>query len=142
MVKRVEHRHESDTPLRLVAFQIVELEADIRQAKTGCKAFGSSETFSTVIDADESRPGKTLRQFAGDLAGPAAKIEHVIRRLYVRRRQVREPANCETAGIGVTQRVVQLTREQGVVKCMIAVDQFRRIQFSRLARRATEFIWI
>ena len=120
MVKRVEHRDESDTPLRLVMLQVVELEANIRQTKPGGKASGSSEAFSTVIDADELRPRKTMRQFARDLARPAAKIQHAIRRPYVRRRQVRKPANCETAGIRVTQRVVQLTRKQGVVKCVIA----------------------
>ena len=100
--------------------QVVELEANIRQAKAGGKAFGSSEAFSAVIDADELRRRKTMRQFARDLAGPASKIENVIRRSYVWRRQVRKPANCETARIRVTQRVVQLTRKQGVVKCMIA----------------------
>jgi hypothetical protein len=120
MVKRVEHRHESDTPLRLMKLQVVELEANIRQTKTGGEAFGSSEAFSTVINTDKSRLRKTMRQFARDFTGPATKIEHVVGRLDVLRGQVRKPANCETAGICVTEWVVQLTRKQSVVKCTIA----------------------
>jgi hypothetical protein len=93
MVERVEHRHESDTPLRPMKLQVVELEADVRQAKTGSEAFGSSKAFSTVINADKLSLRKTMSQFARDFARPATKIEHGVGCLDVLRGQIRKPAN-------------------------------------------------
>jgi hypothetical protein len=100
MVKRIEHRHQADALLQLVAFQVVQLEAHVAQTEVGGKPFRPTHGLSAVIDADKLRVWQPPRQLACDFAGPAAQIDHGVRRSDGLSGEICEAADREIAGIG------------------------------------------
>src|SRR5690349_5373353 len=53
VMEGVEHRHQSDVVLRLIALQVADFEVDVRQAETCRETLSGLESLRAVIDAHE-----------------------------------------------------------------------------------------
>ena len=75
MMKGIEHGDQPDTRRWLVAFQVVVLEPDVRDADAHGEPSSPVERRGAVVHAEELDRRQAARQLTRDLARPASQVE-------------------------------------------------------------------
>ena len=119
VMERIEHRDKVDRARRFKGLSRTLVEGHVGQCEAIRVAARSIDGRRAVVESGKRRVGPPAREFAGDLSGAAADVEHVAAGGDMRLGKIGEAADRNVTRIGEAERKVVRSRERLVVELLV-----------------------